>query len=150
MSDFMSLLKKPLDDIKKPQALPAGLYPGQVKKYEFVEAPPGKEYKKIVRYHFGLTGWADGIDEGDKMEDLGSGLVEINLAKRQLRRDFYDNSLHRLKEFLESFESIQTSGHSMEECLAMVVGLPVQIEVKQYMNQRTNEIGNEVGGVTGG
>ena len=140
MVDFSSLLKKPAYEAKKPEALPVSPnYPGVIKSYELLE---GQNEKKLpfVRFMVGLTGWADDIDQTDRVGDP---------SKRTLRRDYYltDEALYRLDLFLKSLGL--ASGQTYDELLPQVVGARVIVSVKQYMNQRTNEIGNEVAELTG-
>lgn len=77
---------------------------------------------------------------------LDEGGEAIDLAKRQLRRDFFitEDALWRLDEFLGAL-GIELTGRSYEETIPEAVGKNVEIEVQQYMNQQTNDIGNQVG-----
>lgn len=152
MPDFTKLATAIAGTAKRPKALPvsrADDYPGIIKSYEFVEAPQGRDYQNIVRLHVGLTGWPDnGLDEDEKMEEVSDGVLRpIDLSKKQLRRDFYDNSLYRLDEFLTSC-GIEL-GRPYPEVLAETVGQSVMVEVQQYLNQRTNEVGNQIGRLLG-
>lgn len=138
MPDFKALLAKPAGEAKKPKALDAGQYPGIIKSYELGDA--NKNKTPYVRFHLGLTGWPNGeaqLDEGGEA---------IDLAKRQLRRDFFitEDALWRLDEFLQAL-GIELTGRSYEETIPEAVGKNVEIEVQQYMNQQTNDIGNQVG-----
>lgn len=72
----------------------------------------------------------------------------IDLSKRQLRKDFYDNSLYRLDDFIKSC-GIEANGRTYEEILPQLIGSPVIVEVGQYMNQATSEIGNQVVNLAG-
>ncbi len=157
MPDFSKLLKKTAGVAKRPTALPpatADWYPGIVKGYELVPAAenrvPPPEYETIIRIHLGLTDWPEtGVDESDKQEEVEEGVFRpIDLSKRQLRRDFYDNSLHRLDDFIRSC-AIDFGDRQYDEVLPEVVGQSVLVEVQQYLNQRTNEIQNQVGGLKG-
>lgn len=149
MPDFSSLLKKPAGQAKKPKELPIGHYQGIVKGHSLEQAPPGKDYSAIVRIQIGLTGWPDSVAESDKVQDMGGGETRpIDLSKRQLRKDFYDNSLYRLDDFIRSC-GIEPNGRSYEEVLPELTGAQVVAEVGQYLNQTTSEIGNQIVTVVG-
>lgn len=149
MPDFSTLLKKPAGQAKRPQVLAPGNYPGVIKGFELKEAPPGKDYSMIVRFHIGLTDWPDNLSEEDKMQPTDGGTATtIDLSKRQLRRDFYDNGLYRLDDFIRSC-GVESNGRSYEEVLPELRGAAVVVEVQQYMNQSTNELGNQIGNMTG-
>ena len=157
MPDFSKLYKRPAGVAKRPTALPVSQgedYPGIVKSFELVEPRPGGrpvEYETIIRFHVGLTGWPDGVAPEDRMEDdpMHPGEQrEIDLSRRQLRRDFYDNSLYRLDEFLASL-GIEQSGRKYEEVLPEAIGKEVLVEVQQYLNQTSGEVGTQIGRMTG-
>lgn len=141
MVDFSKLLKAPAGEAKEPKVLVPGDYPGVIKSWEIKEAPQGKDYSSLIRFNIGLTGWAEGLDDEDMLDGDGKPL---DLSKRQLRRDFYDNALFRLDEFLKSL-GLELSGMTYEEALPLCVGKAVLVEVQQYMNQTTNKFGNQVG-----
>jgi hypothetical protein len=148
MVDFSKLLRAPAGAAKPPQALPVGDYQGVVKAWRMVEAPKDKEYTAMIRFTFGLVEWPSDIDEEDKMQDTASGPQLIELGKRQLTRDFYDNRLDILDGFLNSL-GVQLSGKSYEEVLPETIGAPCVVPVQQYTNQRTGELGNQVGNPRG-
>lgn len=149
MVDFTQLLKRPAGQAPKPKALPIGNYPGVISKFELLPAPAGKDYQMIVRIHLGLTGWPDGISEDETLQPMGDGTSKpIDLSKKQLRRDYYDNSMYRLDELIKSCH-IEPNGQSYEEILPQLIGAAVVVDVQQYMNQNTNEVGNQVGKLTG-
>jgi hypothetical protein len=140
MVDFSKLLKQNLDDIKRPPALPVGTYGGIIKGYELREAPAGKNYSAIVSVQIGLTSWDENVDEGDK--------EGIDLTKRSLRKDYYDNALVPLKSLLESC-GVEIHGRVLEEALPELTGKQVQVEVQQYQNRTSGELGNQVGLLAG-
>ncbi len=149
MPDFSSLLKAPAGESKKPKALPIANYPGLVKSFEMVQAPPGKDYQMIVRIHVGLTGWADQVSEEDKQQETRPGVYSpIDISKKQLRKDFYDNSLYRLDDLVKSC-GIEANGKTYEEILPQLVGAPLVVEVDQYLNQNTNDLGNQIKNIVG-
>lgn len=151
MPDFSKLMKREAGKAPKPKALPAGDdYSGIVKSFELIDATgKGKDYETIIRFHVGLMDWGSQVSEDDKVQDQGDGTVKaVDLAKRQLRRDFYDNSMHRLDDLLRSCE-IEPAGRTYEECIPEMVGKRVTVQVQQYLNQSTNEIGNQIGNLAG-
>lgn len=150
MPDFSSLLKRPAGQAPKPKPLAYGNYAGIIKGHSLEAAPEGKEYTQIVRFQLGLLDWPEGMAEEDRVQDNGDGTTRpIALDKRQLRRDFYDNGLHRLDDFIKSC-GIDMTGKTYEEVLPELTGTHVTIEVQQYLNQRTGDLGNQVGNLTGG
>jgi hypothetical protein len=138
--NFSHLLKRPAGKAKKPEALPAGLYPGVIKSVEYGDQ--NKNKTPYVRCHLGLTGWPEDISEDDK----APGGEPVDLAKRQPRRDYYltDDALWRLDELLRSM-GIEPSGRSYEEVIPDAVGQSVTVEMQQYLNEKNNETGNQVG-----
>lgn len=157
MPDFSKLYRRQAGIAKRPSALPvsqADDYPGIVKSFEYVEAPTNRpvEYESIVRVHLGLTDWPEsGVDPEDQMEDdpqQEGAKRPIDLSRRRLRIDFYDNALYRLDEFIASC-GIESAGRTYEDVLPELVGKEVLIEVQQYTNQRTGDIGNQVGRISG-
>lgn len=149
MPDFSSLLKAPAGEAKKPKVLVIGNYPGIVKSFELMQAPQGKDYSMIVRVHVGLTGWCDNASEEDKQQEIRPGEFRpIDLSKRQLRKDFYDNSLYRLDDLIKSC-GITPDGKTYEETLPQLVGAQLVVEVEQYLNQNTNDLGNQIKNIVG-
>lgn len=149
MPDFSKLLSTPAGQAKAPKVLVPGNYPGIIKSHELLPAPEGKDYTGIIRFHIGLTDWPDTATEDDKNQETGTGETKpIDLSKRQLRRDFYDNSLKRLDDFIRSC-GVDMTGKSYQEVFPELTGCRVTAEVQQYLNQRTNELGNQIGNLTG-
>lgn len=74
--DFKTLLSKPLDEIKRPPALPAGTYHGIVQKYEFGESDKNKT--PFVRFTFTIAMAGEDIDPSE--------LEGIDLGKRTSAR----------------------------------------------------------------
>lgn len=149
MPDFSKLANSKAGEAKKPKALPEGNYPAIIKGWSFEPAPAGKDYESIVRFNIGLTDWAETCSESDKIQDLGNGQSRpIDISKRQMRRDFYDNVLYRLDDFIKSC-GVDMNGRTYSEVLPELVGKRVVAQVKQYLNQNTNEIGNNIGDLVG-
>lgn len=149
MPDFSKLANAKAGEAKKPKALPEGNYLGIIKNFSFEPAPPGKDYETIVRFNLGLMDWPAEISDDDKQQDMGNNVFKpIDLSKRQMRRDFYDNVLYRLDDFIKSC-GIEANGRSYSEVLPELQGKHVTVQVKQYLNERTSEIGNNVGDLTG-
>jgi hypothetical protein len=138
MPDFSQFMSKPAGEAKRPPALPQGDYPGVVKSFELGDA--NKNKTPYVRFHLGLTDWAQGVEPE----------ADVELTKRQLRRDYYltEDALWRLDEFIRSC-GVQPAGQTYEEILPSLVGASVTVEVQQQLNQTSNEIFNQVGKVVG-
>ena len=148
MANFSSLFKTAAGEAKKPQPLPIGEYVGMIKSFERKDGPAGKDYKEIVRFNLVPLEWPSDVDEASKSQDLGHGPIPIDLTKRQLRRDFYDNSLHRLDDFIRSC-GIEPKGREYGEVIPEMIGKRVKISIGQYINQQTNEYANQVNDLTG-
>lgn len=133
MPDFTSLLSKPVADVKRPEALPAGIYPGVIKGYELGDQ--NKNKTPYVRFSLGLTGWPEGAE----------AIEGVDLSHRSLRRDYFltEDALWRLKDLMES---LGIKAATFADGLPETQGASVQIEVQQYMSQQ-NDIGNQVGAV---
>lgn len=126
MPDFSQLLSKPLDEVKRPPSLPAGIYYGTVHRYEVGESQNKKT--PYVRFLFNLTFAGQDIDPKD--------LDGVDLSKKSLRRDFYitPDAEYRLKEFLESMK-ITTKGRTFQSTLPDSIGQAVKLEVVQRINK---------------
>lgn len=143
MVDFKHLLKRPADEIKKPAALPAGDYPGVIKSFEFGDN--NKNKTPYVRFHVGLMGWPDDVDESDRRSDG----KPIDLAKKPMSRDYFltDDALWRLTTLIESTGTALT-GRELEELIPEMVGQHVLVSVTQYM-RKDNDIGHQIGEMVG-
>lgn len=149
MPDFSKLANSKAGEAKKPKAIPEDNYPGIIKGFSFEPAPPGKQYEAIVRFNLGLTDWGPNVSESDKSQDMGNGAIRvIDLSKLQFRRDFYDNVLYRLDDFIKSC-GVDMNGRTYQEVLPELVGKRVIAQVKQYLNERTSDIGNNIGDIVG-
>ena len=137
--DFRQLLSKPLDEVKRPPALPAGTYYGTVTKFEFGESNEKKT--PYLRLSLAVASAGDDVDQ--------EGLKDIDLTKKQLRKDFYitPDAEYRIKEFLESC-SIPTAGRALGEAIPDCMNASVVIEVLLRPNRNdanappNNEVGN--------
>lgn len=144
MVDFSSLLDARVGEAKEPKPLPPGDYPGIIKAWAPVEAPPGKEYKTMIRFTLGLMNWPDEVEQEDRMQEGKGGQLEpIDLAKRPMRRDFYDHRLFDLDKLLADL-GIEAEGLSYKETLPRTIGQQVLVEVTQYMNSTTGKPANQV------
>lgn len=140
--DFRKLLDKPMDEIKRPPSLPAGTYFGTVTKYEFGESNNKKT--PYLRLLLNVTSAGEDVDQ--------EALKEIDLSKKQLRKDFYitPDAEYRIKEFLESCQ-IPTTGRALGEAIPDCMNAPVVIEVTLRPNQNDPEAppNNDVGNLKG-
>ena len=139
--DFAKLLSKPLDDVKKPPALPHGTYLGTITKYEFGDQ--NKNNTPYARFALKLTGAGPGVDESE--------LEGVDITKREYRKDFYltPDADWRLKAFIESL-GISTAGRTFAETVPETIWQAVQVEIIQQNSQRdANELVNFVGEITG-
>lgn len=130
MSDpnFNELLSKPVDEAKRPPAMPAGTFFGNVSKYEFDKTSSEKK-TPLVRFFVSLTHAHDSIPA----EDLDG----IDISKRVMRREYYltPDADWRLAEFLKSC-GIETAGRSFGETIPEAQGKAVQVEVTRELNKK--------------
>ncbi len=140
--DFAKLLSKPLDDVKKPPAWPAGTYLGHVSKFEFGDQ--NKNNTPYARFTIHVTSAGPGLEPAE--------LEGIDFQKgRDFRKDFYlsDDAEWRLKEFIESC-GVPTAGRTFAETVPECANAQVQIEVVQQNSQRNaEELVNFAGEVKG-
>ena len=77
-------------------------------------------------------------------------LAGIDLSKKQLRHDFYltDDSLYRLREFLEEHLALPGTGRSFQQLIEEAVGKPVIGNVIQEPSQKpgSDDIFNQING----
>lgn len=129
--DFAKLLSKPLDDVKKPPAWPAGTYLGVISAFKFDDA--NKNNTPYVRFTVKVTAAGPGLEPSE--------LEGIDLTKgREFRKDFYmtDDADWRLKEFIESL-GVPTAGRTFAETVPECVNGQVQLEVIQQNSTRNAE-----------
>jgi hypothetical protein len=141
MPDFSNMLRKPAGEAKKPKALPIGDYEGVVKSYELGDS--NKNKTPYLRVTLVLTAWPQQFTAVDIPED-------VELSKRQLRKDIYitEDALWRLDELIRSC-GIIPNGRPYEEVLPELIGQPVMVDVRHYINQQSGEVGNSVESVVG-
>jgi hypothetical protein len=129
--DFAKLLSKPLDDVKKPPAWPAGTYLGSVTKFEFGDNNTNKT--PYARFIIKVTAPGPGLEAHE--------LEGIDFTKgREFRRDFYltEEADWRLKALIESC-GIPTTGRTFAETVPEMVGAQVQVDVVQQNSQKNAE-----------
>lgn len=140
--DFSKLLSKPLDDVKKPPAWPAGTYQGIIARYEFGDQ--NKNHTPYCRFFLKATGPGEGLEPSE--------VEGIDFSKgREFRKDFYltDEADWRLKAFIESC-GVSTAGRTFAETVPEVLNLPINIEVvQQNSTQNPKELVNFAGEITG-
>lgn len=130
MSDvnFNELLSKPVDDAKRPPALPSGTFFGTISKQEYDKTNSEKK-TPLCRFFVTLTHAHDSIPADD--------LDGVDVTKRILRREFYltPDADWRLAEFLKTL-GIDTTGRSFAETIPEALGKAVQVEVTRELNKK--------------
>ena len=139
MADFRELLAKPMDDVKRPPALPAGVYHGVVSNHEF--GTSSRKQTPFVRYTYTLQS----LHEGDE-----ANLEGIDLSKRNPASTFYitEDALYRLKDFLESV-GVSVGGRAVSECIPEAMNARVLVTITQRNSEDGKEIYNDVASVRG-
>ena len=130
------LLKKPIGEIKKPDALPAADYPGIIKGFKFDNANQKKT--PYVEFDIGLMAWPDDLSADER-------LAGVDITKRQMRKQYYlsEEALWRLVEFIKT-TSVSIEGNDLETVIPELVGQRVMAKVTQGLSQKTNEIYNNI------
>ena len=140
--DFAKLLSKPLDDVKKPPAWPAGTYLGHITKFEFGDQ--NKNNTPYARFTIHVTSAGPGLE--------ASEVESIDFQKgRDFRKDFYlsEDADWRLKAFIESC-GVPTAGRTFAETVPECANAQVQVEIVQQNSQRNaEELVNFAGEVVG-
>lgn len=141
MSEALAnLLRKPVDTIERPKAIPAGTYTGVIKSHEF-----GKSKNKgtdQVTFQIGLTG-----AEADVPQELLEG---IDLSKKTLRSVFYltPDSQFRLVDLGASC-GLPTSGVSLGEVIDGLDGCPVMVLVSERRSDDGSTVYNDIAKIHG-
>jgi hypothetical protein len=140
MVNFKDLLSKPLDNVERPKALPAGTFYGMVKSYELKESNEKKT--PFVEFTLAVQSAGEDVDQAD--------MEGVDLSKKSLRARFFitPDSEYRLKEFIGSL-GIPTTGRSFGETLPETVSQPVMIDVTQRQSTDGQDIFNDVQRVRG-
>lgn len=138
--DYASLLSVPLDQIKRPPAKPAGTYIGVIESYKFDVS----RQKKTPFVSFTISQLTPGPDVDQTL------LEGIDLSKWKPSKDFYltEDALWRLKEFIESFPDIDSTGRQLNEILPELKGQMVQLEITQKPSDDGEFMRNEYGNMT--
>lgn len=138
MPDFRSLLSKPAGKSVKPPQLPAGDYPGIVKKFELGES--SKKKTPYVRFPAALMGWPEGAEP----------LPGVDLAKRQAHVDFYmtEAAQWRLDDFIKSC-GVDMEGRTYEDVLPEIVGKSVIVHMIQEPSEDGTEVFSKAKGMVG-
>lgn len=124
--DFGAMLKKKIDDTKRPEAKPAGTYTGVINSFKFGESAKKKTpYLQLI-----VNNIQPGADVDSSQLDAYRENFPGVLEKWQVTYEFYltDDALFMLKEFLTSM-GINTSGRSYDETIPELRNLPVQLNV---------------------
>lgn len=135
--DFRKLLSKPLDDVKRPPALPAGTYYGTIAKHEFVESRFAQQDtgEKIgqIKYHFKAVRPGEDIDQ--------QLLADIDLNKRAVSAELPLEGGNEwiTKTFLENL-GIATSGRGWGETCPEALNHEVMFTVTQRMDKNNPEV----------
>ncbi len=131
--DFNALLKKPLDDVKRPPAPPAGTYYGIIKAFKFQESRwenrETGEPDAQVRYTI------SNIEPGD---DVATELLDgVDLSKRQFNAELPLSGGNEwvTKTFLDA-SGVQTAGgRGFGETVPEAIGKAVMFDLTHQLNK---------------
>lgn len=137
------MLNKPLDEMKRPPALPQGTYYGTISGSPAFDESKNRK-TPYARIFFQLTSAGEDIDQND--------LDGVELHKRKVHKDFFltEDAIYRAKEFLESI-GVETTGRTLGEAFGDIVGKNVMLTITPRPNQNDPEAPPfpEVGDVRG-
>jgi hypothetical protein len=136
---FKTMLRKSMDDIKKPEPIPEGTYLGRIKGHSFEESSQKKT--PFVRFNVIPHEPQAGVDT----DDLAVALQGQPLSTKKLRMDYYmtEEALFRFKDLCTSL-GIDTSGRSIEECVQETEGKEVLIDVIRAPSQDGESFYNNI------
>ena len=131
MANFDQLLNKPLDEVKRPPAMPPGTYFATVHMYEPTESMEKKT--PGVKFTFNNLQPGPDIDPRDLVDADGT---PINLATRQVSTTFWltPDSEYRLKDFVESL-GVNTKGRTWASVLPDTMQQAVILDIIQRPNK---------------
>lgn len=145
--DFSKLLAKPLDEVKRPPALPAGTYYGQITKYEFKESrfadKETGEKPAVVEFTIKVDRADDSIAE--LLRDEAGQTIDV--SKRQASREMpLDGpNTYVTKSFIEGL-GIPTQGRSFGDTIPEVLHAQVMFEMtqRQGTGERADRVYNDI------
>lgn len=139
--DFKQLLTKPLDEVKRPTALPTGTYFGTISKFAFGESrfEDKDTHEKNAEVKFTLVGIRAG-------EDVDQGLLEpceaeTPLAKRSMQTELPITGGKEwiTKAFMEGL-GIDCTGRSWGDTIPETLNQEVMFQITQRMDKVDNTI----------
>lgn len=133
--NFRDLLSMPTDSVERPKPLPEGHYIAYIKAHEF--GTSAKKNTPYVRFLFSIESGSDDVSADD--------LANIDLTRRELRRDFYitPNALYRLSDMLDAVLGAQ-QGRSFDERIPDCRNAKVLIGVTQRQSEDGTDTFNDV------
>jgi len=128
--NFKAMLRKNMNDVKKPQPIPEGTYRGRISGHSYDESAQKKT--PFVRFQIIPQEAAEGVDS----DDLATTLQGQPITSKKLRMDYYltDEALYRLKDLFASC-GIDSDGRTLEECIQDMDHKNVLIEVTKSPSQ---------------
>lgn len=148
--NFQDLLRRPIDQVKRPEAKPAGTWTGIVKAHRFDVS----KVKKTPFVEYTVNNVQPGADvDQQQLAQYNEGFPDA-IKKWQPKKEFYlsDDAIFMLKDFLESCK-LKTTGRGFDEVIPEVVNLPVQftVEIESFDPGGGEEMRfrNKIGAMTG-
>lgn len=138
-TDFRQILGTKGSAIEKPKPLPAGTYFGTVSLWETTESSQKKT--PGVKISFQLTS-ADADVDQDQLNGAGGAAA---VSKRKLSTTYWltDDSMYRLKEFVEVACGISMDDRSLAECLPECLQTTVKLNLRHRLTEK-NEVIMEI------
>lgn len=136
MVDFRQLLSKPLDEVRRPPALPAGTYFGTITGHKFDESPwadkeTGLKEPQVI-FSIRITSHGEDVSPADFAEARGQG----KLTQRAFPLD--GPNVWSTKTFLEGL-GIATAGRTFDTTIPETTGANVMFELTQRPDKNNPE-----------
>lgn len=148
--NFQDLLRRPIDEVKRPEAKPPGTYTGTIKAHRFDVSA----VKKTPFVELTLNNVQPGADvDENQLKTYNEGFPG-SISKWTPKADFYlsDDAIFMLKDLMESCK-LNTTGRGFDEVIPELVGQPVQftVIVESYEPKDGGEMRfrNKIGAMTG-
>lgn len=148
--NFQELLRRPIDEVKRPEAKPPGTWTGIIKSHRFDVS----KVKKTPFVEFILNNCQPGDDVDQAQLATYREGFPGSIEKWQPKAEYYlsDDAIFMLKDLMESCK-LQTTGRGFDEVIPELVTQPVQfvVIVESYDPGDGSEMRfrNKIGTMTG-
>lgn len=133
MSDkFASILDQQVEEIEAPKPVPEGDYRGTVKGAPVFGELPNEKKTPYAEYTIVLT---EPINDSVAQEDLDA-VGGLEGKKYKFKLFLTEDSLHRVKKFVEEHVKIDGLGKTLRQALSEVPNNDVGVKIKHRINEK--------------